>query len=119
MSLSKLGFKQVDRSRKRYVFDIGAAAAAGGLTSVVPGVPIGGGIIAAVSPKGHKTELTAKATAGSLAASMPIAAYGLHSLAKERSVTGKADYKQLGRRAKELTQQFGQKGKRLETAKHI
>ena len=102
-TLVKLGFEAAKpRTRLRRVTDVGTAAFAGALTSLVPGVPIGTGIVAGIAPKGHKTEVAAKTTAGGILASAPAAMYGVHRLAKDVSNTNKADYMRLIDRGQEL-----------------
>lgn len=67
---------------------------------------MGAGIVAGVAPKGHKTELSAKATFGGGIASTPVLLYGAHVLAKEISDTSKPNYIKLKDRAVVLAKDF-------------
>lgn len=102
MSLTKLGFKKKEHPSWRRPFDIGAATIAGGLTNVVPGVPLGAGIIAGIAPEQHKTELAAKATVAGGLAGIPVTGYAIRTLAKDVSKTNKPDYGLLKQRALSL-----------------
>lgn len=116
INLIKMGFDKKKTWRKKG--DTAIATFAGGLTGMIPGVPIGAGIIAGIAPKKHKTEIAAKASIGGYLTSAPVAAYGIHTLAKDVSKTNKADYIRLKDRALQVGKDF-KKGKRLSTIKHV